>query len=83
VKSIFDLGKRAIMEASADDFHKVPGPQVIRSIAAHFEDRSISQQVIRTGSCVILGYTLKKETINWCLDGFQRKRGGRKVFICQ
>jgi hypothetical protein len=40
---MFDLGKRAIMEASADDFHKVPGPQVIRSIAVHFEDGSISQ----------------------------------------
>jgi hypothetical protein len=63
------------MEASADDFHKVPGPQVIRSIAAHFEDGSISQQVMRIGSCVSPGHTLKKETMNWRLSGFQRRRG--------
>jgi hypothetical protein len=58
------------MEESSDDFHKMLGPQVIRSLGAHFEDGSISQQVIRTGLCVTLGYTLKKETINWCLDNF-------------
>jgi hypothetical protein len=75
VKSISDLEKRAIMEASADDFHTVPGPQVIRSIAAHVKDGSISQQVMRTGSCVSPGHTLKKETMNRYLSGFQRRRG--------